>query len=259
MGIIVAAVRNSAGWPAGAQAAVRGGVVMVRAMEWIMTFVGWLVGLFRWRRKAAPAPAAAAAPGVEGPGESGDSVAGAEAPAPEEKLYAHAPDKGVSRGLQHHWLVDEGVLHWNQRRREEDFRPDFAGYDFVAQGKQTRLWGQPADLDGGARLILAGVDFRFARLAKAVLAGADLRRAHLQGADLRGANLAGANLEGADLTDCDLREAVLEGADFSRARLVNANLSGARMAGANLAWADITHMAGDAALEGVNLFGVRRG
>jgi len=228
-------------------------------MEWIMTFVGWLVGLFRWRRKAAPAPAAAAAPGVEGPGESGDSVAGAEAPAPEEKLYAHAPDKGVSRGLQHHWLVDEGVLHWNQRRREEDFRPDFAGYDFVAQGKQTRLWGQPADLDGGARLILAGVDFRFARLAKAVLAGADLRRAHLQGADLRGANLAGANLEGADLTDCDLREAVLEGADFSRARLVNANLSGARMAGANLAWADITHMAGDAALEGVNLFGVRRG
>ena len=238
---------------------MRGGVVKDLAMEWIMTFLGWLVGLFRWRRKAAPAPAAAAAPapGVEGSSNSGDSVTGAEAPAPEEKLYAHAPDKGVARGLQHHWLMDEGVLHWNQRRREEDFRPDFAGYDFIAQGKQTRLWGQPADLDGGARLILSGVDLRFAKLAKAVLAGADLRRAHLQGADLRGANLAGAVLEGADLTDCDLREAVLEGADLSRARLVNANLSEARLAGANLAWADITHAAG--ALEGANLFGVRRG
>ncbi|MFN9974263.1 MAG: hypothetical protein ACK58T_30630 [Phycisphaerae bacterium] len=34
---------------------------------------------------------------------------------------------------------------------------------------------------------------------------------------------------------------------------------GAKMSGVNLAWADITHMAGDAALEGANLFGVRRG
>ena len=228
-------------------------------MEWIMTFLGWLVSWFRWRRKPVPVPAGAAAPGVAAPADSGDSGPGPDAPPPEDKLYEHAPEKGVSRGLQHHWLIDEGVLHWNQRRREEDFRPDFAGYDFVAQGQQTRLWGQPADLDGGARLILSGVDLRFAKLAKAVLAGADLRRAHLQGADLRGANLAGANLEGADLTDCDLREAVLDGADFSRARLVNANLSGAKMSGANLAWADITHMAGDAALQGANLFGVRRG
>jgi len=40
---------------------------------------------------------------------------------------------------------------------------------------------------------------------------------------------------------------------------VNANLAGAKLAGANLAAADITHMAGDGALQGANLFGVRRG
>ena len=226
---------------------------MGSAMEWITTFLGWIFSWFWGRRRAAPAPAAAVPP------ENGDSIEGAPAPVAEEKLYEHAPEKGVSRGLQHHWLIDEGVLHWNQRRKDEAFRPDFAGYDFVAQGKQTRLWGQPADLDGGPRLILSGVDLSFARLSKAVLAGADLRRAHLQGADLRGANLAGAILEGADLADCDLREAVLEGADLSRTRLVNANLAGAKLAGANLAWADITHMAGDAALQGANMFGVRRG
>jgi len=144
-------------------------------MEWIMTFLGWLVSWFRWRRKPAPVPAGAGGAGGAAPMDTGDSLPDPDAPPPEDKLYEHAPEKGVSRGLQHHWLIDEGVLHWNQRRREEDFRPDFAGYDFVAQGRQTRLWGQPADLDGDARLILAGVDFRFAKLSKAVFAGADLR------------------------------------------------------------------------------------
>lgn len=219
-------------------------------MEWITTFLGWLASWFWGRRRAKHAPDVAAS------ADPGDGMKEASAPAPEDTLYAHAPETGVSRGLQHHWLIDEGVLHWNQRRKEQDFRPDFAGYDFVAQGRETRLWGQPADLGGGARLILAGVDFRFAKLSKAVLAGADLRRAHLQGADLRGAGLAGANLGEADLTDCDLRGAVLDGADLSRARLVNANLSGASLKGTNLAWADLTHAAG--ALEGANLFGARR-
>jgi hypothetical protein len=224
-------------------------------MEWITTFLGWIASWFWGRRRARPQDGAP----VAAPDGSGDGMTDAGAASSEDKLYAHAPEAGISRGLQHHWLIDEGVLHWNQRRKEQAFRPDFAGYDFIAQGKETRLWGQPADLDGNPRLVLSGVDLSFAKLSKAVLAGADLRRAHLQGADLRGANLAGANLEGADLTDCDLRAAVLEGADLSRTRLVNANLAGAKLAGANLAWADITHMAGDGALAGANLFGVRRG
>jgi uncharacterized protein YjbI with pentapeptide repeats len=202
-------------------------------MEWVTTFLGWLFSWF-WRRRAPQA------------------VPDAEAPA-----EGRAAEASVPRGQQHHWLIDEGVAHWNRQRQAQAFRPDFAGYDFCAQARDTRLWGQPADLDGGLRVILAGVDFTGAKLTKAVLAGADLRRAQLEGAALDGADLAGANLEGADLTDCDLRGAVLDGADLSRARLVRANLSGARLSGANLAWADLTQAAG--ALEGANLFGARRG
>jgi hypothetical protein len=221
-------------------------------MEWITTLVGWLFGWLFRRKANAPAPAATPEPAPATDGEA------THAASPEEELYAHAPEAAISRGQQHHWLIDEGVLHWNQRRKDKEFRPDFAGYDFVGQARGSRLWGLPVDLAGGERVLLAGVDLRFAKLARVKLSGADLRRAHLQGADLRGADLARVNLAEADLTDCDLREAVLDGADLSRTRLVNANLAGASVTGANLAWADLTHAAAGK-LAGANLFGVKRG
>ena len=236
-------------------------------MSWVNGFYAWLFGV----RPKAPEKVDHAAP--EGEGEA-DAAAHAEGtkeaghahhervehrPAPEETLYEHAPENTISQGKQHHWLFDEGVLHWNQRRKETEFRPNFSGFNFVKQAQRSRLWGCPADLVGDERVVLSGIDLRFADLQGCTLTRADLRRAHLQGANLRNANLAGVNFENADLTDCDLRNAVLDGADLSRARLVNANLTGASLKGTNLAWADITQMsASEKHLRDANLFGAVR-
>jgi hypothetical protein len=241
-------------------------------MSWVNGFYAWLFGVKPKEpvqgERAAPETASA----VEHPPASGETNAAAaqherpeprspaeHRPAPEETLYAHAPDKTISQGKQHQWLFDDGVLHWNQRRKETEFRPNFSGFNFVKQSQRSRLWGCPADLVGDERVILAGIDLRFADLQGCTLTRADLRRAHLQGANLRNANLAQVNFENADLTDCDLRNAVLDGADLSRARLVNANLSGASLKGTNLAWADITQMSAcEKHLRDANLFGAVR-
>jgi hypothetical protein len=243
-------------------------------MSWVNGFYGWLFGV----QSRKQATGESTAPDAAGTVERGQPPSGGEAdaapvlherpesrpaveprPAPEKSLYEHAPDNKISQGKQHHWLFDEGVLHWNQRRKEMEFRPDFSGFNFVKQSPRSRLWGCPADLVGDERVILAGIDLRFADLQGCTLTRADLRRAHLQGANLRNANLAHVNFENADLTDCDLRNAVLDGADLSRARLVNANLSGASLKGTNLAWADITQMAAcEKHLREANLFGVVR-
>jgi len=241
-------------------------------MSWVNGFYAWLFGVqpkgpAKGERAAPDAAGAAEHPPVPGdaaaatvPHERPEPRATVEhRPAPEESLYAHAPDSTISQGKQHHWLFNDGVLHWNQRRKETEFRPDFSGFNFVKQSQRSRLWGCPADLVGDERIVLAGIDLRFADLQGCTLARADLRGAHLQGANLRNANLANANLEHADLTDCDLRNAVLDGADLSRTRLVNANLTGASLKGANLAWADITQMsAQDRNLKDANLFGAVR-
>jgi len=182
-----------------------------------------------------------------------------DVPASDETLYAEAPETTVGQRKQHHWLFDEGVLHWNQHRRDNNFKPDFGDTDFTKDGRKSRLWGCPPDLVGDERVVLSGIDLRFADLKGATLTGADLRHAKLQGADLRDANLSACNLESADLTDCDLRGARLDGAVLVRARLVRANLSGASFKNANFAWADISHI--QACFKGVeqaNLFGVVR-
>lgn len=243
-------------------------------MSWVNGFYAWLFGV----KPMGPAKGERTAPDAAGATEHAPPHPGGEAdaasvqhertelraaaehrPAPEETLYEHAPDSTISQGKQHHWLFDEGVLHWNQRRKETEFRPNFSGFNFVKQSQRSRLWGCPADLVGDERVILAGIDLRFADLQGCTLTRADLRRAHLQGANLRNANLAHANFENADLTDCDLRNAVLDGADLSRARLVNANLSGASLKGTNLAWADITQMSAcEKHLREANLFGAVR-
>ena len=60
--------------------------------------------------------------------------------APSEDLYAHAPEIGIGHSQQHRWLFDEGVLHWNQHRSENDFKPVFPGLNFVKEAAKSRLW-----------------------------------------------------------------------------------------------------------------------
>ena len=176
-----------------------------------------------------------------------------------EAVYAHMPETELRSSEQHRFLFDDGVLRWNQHRHDKDFRPIFAGINFVKESAKTRLWGRPIDIVGDERVVLTGVDLRYADLQGCTLTKADLRNAKLVGADLRKANLAGALLNGADLTDCDLRGAVLDGAHFARCKLRHANLSGASLKGANFAWADLTHaIVGVRNLQEANVFGCVR-
>jgi hypothetical protein len=219
-------------------------------MSWIYAFFASLFSGWFGRKVADHAVAATAV---------ADAAHHHEAPASEDTLYADAPENTVGQRKQHHWLFDEGVLHWNQHRRDNDFKPDFGGTNFPHDAAKSRLWGCPPDLVGGERVVLSGIDLRYADLKGAVLARADLRHAKLQGADLRDADLSSSNLESADLTDCDLRGAKLDGAVLVRARLVNANLTGASLKNTNFAWADVSHMqASFKGVEQANLFGVVR-
>ncbi len=215
-------------------------------MSWGSDLYGWLFGQ---KRQAIHSPNR----------ESEHSAISSASGAPGADLYAHAPDAGIGHSQQHRWLFDEGVLHWNQHRSESDFKPVFAGLNFVREAAKSRLWGRPADLAGDERIILSGVDWRFADLQGCILVRADLRHAKMQGANLRSANLSGANLSGADLTDSDLRGAILDGAILARASLVKANLSGASLKGANFAWADMRHLVvGVRNLQEANTFGALR-
>ena len=192
-------------------------------MSWSDTLFGWLPRA-RPVAKAAD-PAAQIAP----------AVAGAE------DVYEKVPETELRSSQQHRWLFEDGVLHWNQHRREKNFKTDFAGLNFVKEAAKSRLWGRPVDLSGDERVVLTGVDWAHADLQGCTLTRADLRNAKLVGADLRKANLSGALLNGADMRDCDLRGAILDGAQFARTNLMHANFSGASMKNANFAWADMTH------------------
>lgn len=181
---------------------------------------------------------------------SGGNGGGAEA------VFAQAPEKELRSSEQHKFLFDDGVLHWNQHRRDNKFKPNFSGLNFVKEAAKTRLFGRPADLIGDERVCLAGVDWAHAELQGCTLAKADLRGARLAGADLRNANLSGALLNDADLTAADLRGANLQGAQLARAKLGHANLAGASAKGANFAWTDLTHtIVGARTLSEANVFG----
>src|SRR5690606_23567569 len=93
------------------------------------------------------------------------------------EVYAHVPEAELRSSQQHRWLFDDGVMHWNQHRRDEDFKPNFAGLNFVKEAAKTRLFGRPADLTGDERVVLTGVDWSYANLQGCTLAKADLRNA----------------------------------------------------------------------------------
>lgn len=219
-------------------------------MSWVDRFYQWLFGV------KPKAKAQKSAGGEDVPPEAGPSP---ESASEEETLYEHSPEGTVGHSRQHHWLFDEGVLHWNQRRRDNNFKPEFPKADFPKEAAKSRLWGRPADLTGEERVVLTGIDLSFADMHGATLTHVDLRHAKLQGANLRNANLASANLEGADLTDCDLRGAILDDAILVRAQLTNANLTDASLKNSNFAWADIRHMrVGSQGIQQANLFGAVR-
>lgn len=174
-------------------------------------------------------------------------------------MHAHVPEAELRASQQHKYLFEEGVLRWNQHRHEKDFRPNFAGLNFLKEAAKTRLWGRPADIIGEERVVLTGADLSYADLQGCTLTKADLRHAKLVGADLRKANLTGALLDNADLTDCDLRGATLDGAQFARAKLTHANMSGATMKDTNFAWADLSHaVVGARNLQEAGVFGAIR-
>lgn len=203
-----------------------------------------------WRQILFGSGGAAKAP----PAEASPSVGNGT-----EEVYVHAPAAELRSSQQHKWLFDDGVVHWNQHRREKEFKPNFSGLNFVKEAAKTRLYGRPADIIGEERVMLAGIDLANGEMQGCTLAKADLRNARLAGADLRNANLAGALMNGADLRDADLRGANLDGAQFARAKLAHANLAGASCKGANFAWADLTHASvGARNLAEANLFGAVR-
>ena len=211
--------------------------------------MSWTDTLFSWLPRAKPQGRAQDASPQIAP-STGSST---------EDVYEKVPETELRSSQQHRWLFDDGVLHWNQHRREKNFKTDFAGLNFVKEAAKSRLWGRPVDIVGDERVVLTGVDWAHADLQGCILTRADLRNARLVGADLRKANLAGALLNGADLRDCDLRGAILDGAQFARTRLVHANLSGASMKNANFAWADMTYAVVSARnLQEANTFGAIR-
>ena len=151
---------------------------------------------------------------------------------------------------KHHidWLF-EGRDAWNQRRRAQEFAPDFAGKDLY---KAFRAKG---NLDADDCIPLEWFDLRNAKFTGSMLAtpfasaGADMRSASLHSADFRrsclwNAKLAGAHLVVALLDDADLSEARLAGSF-----LTNAQLRRTQLFGADLTDADLR----GAYLEGTNL------
>ncbi|MCE9523256.1 MAG: pentapeptide repeat-containing protein [Alphaproteobacteria bacterium] len=213
-------------------------------MDWRSVLFGWPA---RDKREAKDQPDASQMENSPSGGNGGEAV------------HAHVPETELRSSQQHKWLFEEGVLRWNQHRHDKEFKPNFAGLNFVKEAAKTRLWGCPIDLTGEERVVLTGIDLSYADLQGCILTKADLRNAKLIGADLRKVNFAGALLNGADLTDCDLRGATLDAAQFARCKLAHANLAGASLKGVNFAWADLSHaIVGVRHLQDANVFGCVR-
>ena len=166
------------------------------------------------------------------------------------------------------WLF-EGPAAWNQRRRVQEFTPDFSDVDlyeaFRRKGKLNADGDVPlAGFDlhhanfAGSRLNtpfttgstdMSGANLHSAVFREARLPNAKLGGARLHGACLDHANLSGAHLSGSTLTNAQLRQTDLFGADLTDAKLPLAYLEGTSLCFATLDGADLT----TATLLGVNL------
>ena len=151
------------------------------------------------------------------------------------------------------WLLD-GVESWNQRREQQDFKPDFVGANIYEEfHKAGKL-----DSDGNiplSRINLKGANFhdsclstphttngadlRHANLWSANLQDAQLTNSRLDGAVLHGTRFDNANLLGAILCDVQTASTGFRGADLFEADLRNAKMGNAYLGNANLACAKL--------------------
>lgn len=214
-----------------------------------------------WFRRPKSADACAEATSVETPAASNARIGN----------YCELKFWGgkINKDQQLDLLMRCGVLTWNAlvktgEKSDERFWPDLSGSDLheLSKSAKSMIWGKPADIVGGERVVLADINFESANLEGVTFAreeaGADLRRAQLSRSKLRHAKMPKSNFEGASLEGADLRDTDLRQANFSRAFLRNANLLDAKLDGANFAWADLSGAIVSAkALEGANLFGAR--
>jgi hypothetical protein len=124
---------------------------------------------------------------------------------------------------KHLRILEEGVDHWNQWRKDNPLvKPNlFNANLFYDNLKNANL----SDSD------LRNANLFNANLFNANLSNAKLLNANLISADLSNASLSNADLISADLSDASLIKADLLNADLSRARVLNAQFQGARLTG----------------------------
>ena len=148
------------------------------------------------------------------------------------------------------WLL-EGSEPWNERRKAEDFQPDFSRINMRDAFLQTKISNPGQQVSRPIRLI--GVNLRNANFTNTILGDAVLIQADLQDANCSAAYLYTANLSGSRLNN----------ADFTGADLAYANLTGASLHGTNLSRADLTGIdftgidLTETNLDGATLTGVR--
>ena len=130
------------------------------------------------------------------------------------------------------WLL-EGVEKWNQRRKEEDFKPELVGVNVPEEMGKDRLAESAAAVIrkvlGGKSdddVDLSGIDLSFADLRNAILTNVNLTDANLRCADLKQCDLSGAILNGADLDFTDIRCAKFDvGAQLRKAKIIGGQLN----------------------------------
>ena len=147
------------------------------------------------------------------------------------------------------WLL-EGSGSWNERRRQQHFKPDLTGANIYD------AFNKAGKLNDKGHIPLSGINLVGADMSGAILSDhsrnhwADLRNAELWYANLKKAQLGKALLEGAilesavldeaDLRDARLRNAILTCTDLVKTNLDGADLSYANFDGANLFGADLS-------------------
>jgi|GEM_PF-5875513 len=118
------------------------------------------------------------------------------------------------------WLM-EGVESWNERRKQDDFVPDFSGVDIPQAFEKAGLLGSAETLN------LRGIDMSGADLSRAKLFGGLLDDAIFFEAVLWKADLSGSSLQSANFRDASLRETEFRGANLRDAELIGASLRNA--------------------------------
>ena len=125
------------------------------------------------------------------------------------------------------WLL-EGVKQWNERRKNNPFRPDLDGADIHGEFQKA------GKLTDRQRIPLEKINLGESSLGSTNLSDADLAEANLTGSKLNNSNLTRS-----DLTNAVIVRADLSGANLSKARLENTNFDHSAMLKANFTQAHL--------------------